>query len=284
MSHPSRTADQGAAPAPPVQRVVIADDTADIRLLLAIALRKRSDVELVGEASDGQQAIDLVAALRPDLLVLDLAMPVLDGLSALPQIRAVSPETRVVVLTALSGSAFRERAKAAGAVALVEKTTSMAELVDELLGAGELLGAVVDTLSPATHHGAGAEGGGPSAARQFVADTLTSWNELDILAVVKLLVSELVTNVVVHTDSAPEVTVRLDSDRVHVEVLDTDVRPPAPRPAGSGATSGRGLALVEALSLAWGFTQTPQGKVVWFDVARSRTRHKPQPLPTVHRT
>ena len=75
---------------------MIADDTDDIRLMLDIALGRRADVELVGEATDGQQAIDLVAALRPDLLVLDIAMPVLDGLSAAPRIREVSPETRVV--------------------------------------------------------------------------------------------------------------------------------------------------------------------------------------------
>jgi DNA-binding NarL/FixJ family response regulator len=252
------------------RRVVVADDTEDIRLMLAIALGRRTDVELVGEASDGQQAIELVAALRPDLLVLDIAMPVLDGLSAAPRIREVSPDTRVVMLTALTGAEYHELAQQAGAVALVEKTTPIGSLVDELLRGADLLGAVLDTLTPSVHQGAAGDPRSPSVARRFVAETLTSWNEAELADVVELLVSELVTNVVVHTAAAPRVTVRLGRDRVHVEVLDTDPRLPTPREADARATSGRGMALVEALSLDWGSTQIVEGKVVWFDVARSQ--------------
>ena len=94
-------------------RVVVADDTPDMRLLLRLSMARRPDIEVVGEAANGQEAIDLAAALRPDLLVLDLAMPVLDGLSALPTLALVAPETRVVILSAMPVEAFATDARSA---------------------------------------------------------------------------------------------------------------------------------------------------------------------------
>ena len=269
MSHPSDAPTASTATGLRARRVVIADDTADIRLMLHIAMTQRADVELVGEARDGQEAIDLVAALRPDLLVLDIDMPVLDGLSALPRIREVAPDTRVVMLTAISNSEYRERAHAAGAVAYVEKTTSIRVLVDELLRATDLLGTLLGTLTPSVHEGVAGDARTPTEARLFVTDTLASWGEDDLADVVELLVSELVTNVVVHTEVAPRVSVRLGRDIVHVEVFDADPTMPAPRTPDRHATSGRGIPLVEMLSLDWGTTPVSGGKVVWFDVART---------------
>ena len=240
-----------------------------MRLLLHLAMEGRDDVQLVAEAADGEQTIDLVAALRPDLLVLDVEMPVLDGLSALPRLRSVSPDTRVVMFSALDSPQNRARAASSGATAYVQKGAAISDLVDELLRAGDLLDAVLDTLLPSTSHlDLPNDATGPSRARRFVTDTLTSWGTSELLSTVELLVSELVTNVVLHTSTAPEVSVRLLGDRVHVEVADADATPPAPRDAGPAATNGRGMALVDALSVAWGWTPTASGKVVWFDVAR----------------
>lgn len=249
-------------------RIVVADDTADIRLMLRIAMASRDDVELVGEATDGHEAIDLVAALRPDLLVLDIGMPKLDGLAALPAIRAASPDTKVVMLTAISTPEHRERARVAGAVAYVEKTTSVRVLVDELLRAAELLDAVLDIVSSPVLRSSGADLAAPAVARQFVTDALTRWGSHDLREVTELLVSELVSNVIMHTGTAPEVVVRLAADRVHVEVSDDDPTPPVPRVAADTDTGGRGLTLIKALALDWGWTPIGAGKVVWFDLAR----------------
>lgn len=84
----------------------------------------------------------------------------------------------------------------------------------------------------------------------------------------QLLLSELVTNAVLHAQSAPDVAISLSRERVHVEVRDQDADVVRPRRASDDEESGRGLALVDALALAWGETHLPDGKVVWFDVAR----------------
>jgi DNA-binding NarL/FixJ family response regulator len=80
-------------------RIVIADDHSLVRQGLAVAIGAAPDLELVGQAANGEQAVELVRGLRPDVLILDLRMPVKDGLSAIPEIRALAPETRILVLT-----------------------------------------------------------------------------------------------------------------------------------------------------------------------------------------
>src|SRR5256885_14049952 len=82
-------------------RVLLVDDVADLRLLLASLFGAHPGVQVVGEAADGQQAVALARQHEPDLIVLDLAMPVLDGVGALPLLRRASPRSRVVVLTAI---------------------------------------------------------------------------------------------------------------------------------------------------------------------------------------
>src|ERR671918_1215733 len=79
--------------------VLIVDDHPLTRDALATLLRG-SEFEVVGEASDGEEAIALAGALEPDLVLLDLSMPGLDGLAALPRLREAAPESEVVVLTA----------------------------------------------------------------------------------------------------------------------------------------------------------------------------------------
>jgi DNA-binding NarL/FixJ family response regulator len=104
-----------------VRRVVIADDVADLRMLLRVALEGASGFDVVGEAGDGLEAIEESRRHQPDLVVLDLSMPNLDGLEALPRILAVSPGTRVVVLSGFAARRMADAALAAGAVAFLEK-------------------------------------------------------------------------------------------------------------------------------------------------------------------
>jgi len=86
-------------PALDAYRVVVADDEASMRELLRVLLSLEPDFEVVGQAGDGVEAVALVAALRPDLVVIDVSMPVMDGLQAIEQIRRVAPSTRVAVLS-----------------------------------------------------------------------------------------------------------------------------------------------------------------------------------------
>jgi two-component system, response regulator PdtaR len=109
------------------RRVVIAEDEALIRLDLKEMLEEEGYV-VAGEAGDGRMAVELVAKLRPDLVILDIKMPVLDGISAAEQIAAMRI-TPVVILTAFSQRDLVERARDAGAMAYLVKPFTKADLV-----------------------------------------------------------------------------------------------------------------------------------------------------------
>jgi DNA-binding NarL/FixJ family response regulator len=101
--------------------VVVCDDQPAFRQLVAIVLGLDSCIDVVGEAGNGREAVALAARFRPDVLLLDIAMPEMDGLEALPLVREASPGTKVVMLTGLTAESVRERALAAGATAFIEK-------------------------------------------------------------------------------------------------------------------------------------------------------------------
>ena len=251
-------------------RVLIVDDVADLRLLLGSLLSAHPGVEVVAEAENGEQAIALAELHQPDLIVLDLAMPVLDGLSALPRLRRVAPASRVVVLTAVPEASDPGTA-ALGAAAYVEKAVATDRLVPDVLAGAGLLDAALaalDVLSDRVDAGFPGEPRSVAGARAFARRALESWREPDLADTVALLLSELVTNAVVHAASAPNVAIHLLPDRVHVEVSDRDSTPVTTRAATPDAESGRGLALVEALAERWGQVELPDGKVVWFDLLR----------------
>jgi signal transduction histidine kinase/DNA-binding NarL/FixJ family response regulator len=113
-------------------RVLVVDDTPDIRMLLSAALGVLGGFEVVGEAEDGAEAIKLVGELRPDAVLLDLAMPVMDGLQAAPEIRRISPDTRIVILSGFSRDRLSDEARAAGADAYIEKGTSPKQIAEVL--------------------------------------------------------------------------------------------------------------------------------------------------------
>jgi len=121
--------DLPVAPAPerdrPVWRVLLVDDARDIRVLLRRVFNADGSYEVVGEAVHGQAAIALADELTPDVVVLDLAMPVMDGLEALPALRRRLPDAKIVVLSGFDGTRMREPALLAGADAYVEKGGSL---------------------------------------------------------------------------------------------------------------------------------------------------------------
>ncbi len=112
---------------PQARRVVIAEDEALIRMDLAEMLAEEG-YEVVGQAGDGLRAIELAESLRPDLVILDVKMPLLDGIAAAERIASqrIAP---VVILTAFSQRELVERARDAGAMAYVVKPFSRSDLV-----------------------------------------------------------------------------------------------------------------------------------------------------------
>jgi DNA-binding NarL/FixJ family response regulator len=109
-------------PTPVATRVVVIDDSEDLRVLLRAALERRGGFEVVAEAEDGAQGVAAVVASQPDVVLLDIAMPVMDGLQALAQIRVKCPTVIVVMLSAFGDtSGVPERALAAGANGYIHK-------------------------------------------------------------------------------------------------------------------------------------------------------------------
>lgn len=112
--------------------IVLADDATLIRDLLRVTLEEIGGFVVVGEAADGSAAIDVVRDAQPDLLLLDLSMPRMDGLEAIPHLLAASPTTRIVVLSGFMASKMEPAAKALGALRYVEKGVSPEHLVRTL--------------------------------------------------------------------------------------------------------------------------------------------------------
>ena len=107
-----------------VRTAVIVDDTTEVRTVLRQALERDGDIRVVGEAADGVSGVATVRRTQPDVVLLDLSMPVMDGLEALPGIRTVSPGTRIIVLSGSDSATMAERAFDRGAHGYLMKGTS----------------------------------------------------------------------------------------------------------------------------------------------------------------
>jgi PAS domain S-box-containing protein len=112
--------------------VVLADDAAEVRALVRAQLRLSGRFEVVGEAGNGIEAIEACRTLQPQVILLDVSMPELDGFGALPEIRRVAPDTRIVVYTGFEERGLAERARELGADALIEKSSSIRDLLARL--------------------------------------------------------------------------------------------------------------------------------------------------------
>ncbi len=114
---------------PATIRIVVADDHAIVRTGLNALLGAQPDMDVVGEAEDGEQAVAQFRLHRPDIVLMDLQMPIRNGLSATTDIRAIDPDARIIVLTTYSGDVQAERAMRAGAVGYLLKTALRTELI-----------------------------------------------------------------------------------------------------------------------------------------------------------
>ena len=111
-------------------RLLIADDHAIVRTGLVSLLSATPGMEVVGDAEDGRQAIAAAERLRPDVVLLDLMMPKVDGATATAEIRARSPETRILILTTFGTSSDLARALENGAHGVLLKSVTNDELLD----------------------------------------------------------------------------------------------------------------------------------------------------------
>lgn len=113
-------------------RVLIADDSPDFREMLRRRLDRDDRFIVVAEAANGREAVDLTVEHRPDVSVVDLGMPVMDGLEAIRHIRERSPDVKVVVLTGWEPEAAAGDAIDEGALAYLEKGTAVSQILTVL--------------------------------------------------------------------------------------------------------------------------------------------------------
>jgi two-component system, NarL family, response regulator LiaR len=151
-------------------RILIAEDQRIVREGLIALLEDEDEVEIVGEAVDGEQAVAMYERLRPDVVLMDLQMPVVDGAEATRRIRERTPRAHILVLTTYATDEFIFKALRAGAQGYLLKDTS----ADDLLDAIRAIAADQTLLAPAVAARvvAGVSGGGP--------ETLTP-RELEVL-------------------------------------------------------------------------------------------------------
>jgi DNA-binding NarL/FixJ family response regulator len=243
-------------------RVLLIDDTVTLRGLLAQALESDSRFVVVGEAGDGRTGVAAAQELQPDAIVLDLAMPVMDGIEALPRLRAVAPAARIVVMSGFKRAPFAANLIRVGAVGYLEKGLPPVLFRRELLAvlgaldAIEPVVAAARTVLPASPPSA-------RAARDFVSGILAGTSAGD-RSDINLLVTELVTNAIVHARSEPQVVVQAYNSLLRVEVHDETSDLPVMRNPDDGRPGGRGLRILDRLASEWGVERRPGGKAVWF--------------------
>jgi DNA-binding NarL/FixJ family response regulator len=118
-------------------RLLIADDCFAVRYGLRLWLRLEPDMEVVGEACDGTEALTMALRLRPSVIVMDARMPHMDGITATKQLRALLPETPVLLLSIDDDPTTRARALAAGATRFLSKFETLTTLPEAIRAAAE---------------------------------------------------------------------------------------------------------------------------------------------------
>lgn len=241
-------------------KVLLADNVPQLRSRLRAVLSQRPGLEVTAEAEDGRQAVALAADHQPDVVVLDLGLPDLEGREVLTHIRNHVPSARVVVFSGprRSGDDW------------------VAERVDRVVSKDEDLGILVEALE--------AVGRQPvqlatialarnlksvRRARDETRRTLTTWGLSPLADDCSVVVSELVTNAVVHAASRCVLRLSNQPRSVRVSVIDFGPGTPEPLAPSEARVGGRGLQIVNALSTAWGVDGLIDGsKIVWAEVRR----------------
>ena len=112
-----------------MKKILIVDDSAIFRRHIMEKLAEEPDIKIVGEAGDGQEALEKVKTAKPDLILLDIRMPRLNGIEVIPQIKKERPESKVIILTIHDLKEYRKAAKDCGADAFILKLCMDKELI-----------------------------------------------------------------------------------------------------------------------------------------------------------
>ncbi|WP_282935216.1 response regulator transcription factor [Paenibacillus sp. RC67] len=116
-------------------KVLLADDQTMIRQGFSYIIGLQADMQLVGEASNGQKAVDLTAELRPDVILMDIQMPVMSGIEAMQEIMRHWPETKTVILTTFDDQEYIYQGIRAGAVGYLLKDAEVEQMLDAIRSA-----------------------------------------------------------------------------------------------------------------------------------------------------
>ena len=130
----------------PAKRILVVDDNAVVRTLVRKLFESQPGFEISGEAENGRDAVGKAEKLKPDLIILDLIMPVMTGLDAAPLLKQLLPDTLIILFTQQEGSEVERQAQAAGIDAVVSKSQVASEL---LLKAQALLDSIERQHDPA---------------------------------------------------------------------------------------------------------------------------------------
>jgi DNA-binding NarL/FixJ family response regulator len=242
-------------------RTVLVDDVDEMRHVVRTLLRRDGRFDIVGEASNGSDAVDVVGAVLPDLVVLDIGMPVLDGIAALPRLRAAAPDARIVMLSGYPAEQMERLSIEGGAVGYLEKGSDVDTLPSQL----HALAAVLDAAQRILDATYSADTSSPRHARRDLRTALADAMNQDSLDVIELLTTELVTNAIKHASSTARVAAELSGRRIRVSVTDDGPGLPVRRTARLDDEGGRGLGLVETLAADWGIDVGDGETTVWFE-------------------
>jgi DNA-binding NarL/FixJ family response regulator len=113
-------------------RILIVDDSSSIRHLLRFFIEHYTDWQVCGEAENGQIAVEKVTALKPNAVILDLSMPVMNGLEAAREITRIAPNVQMVMFTMHTNEQLRKDAQAAGIQAVISKSDTITDLIASL--------------------------------------------------------------------------------------------------------------------------------------------------------
>lgn len=114
------------------KRVLLVDDVETIRRFIGMFIERSDDFEVVAQAGNGQEALDRIAEVTPDVVLLDLNMPGRTGMDVLPELRAKLPQAVIIVFSGFESVAIAEKTRALGADAYIEKGTPAVELLEHM--------------------------------------------------------------------------------------------------------------------------------------------------------
>jgi DNA-binding NarL/FixJ family response regulator len=244
-------------------RVLVVDDVPEMRRMLSTVLGLKG-LRVVGEAEDGRNAVELAAELQPDVVILDLGLPDLEGRDVLTGIRNHAPQCRVVIFSGVR----------------VDDTAELETRVEGYVGKEQELEILLDAVEAAVHRPVQVVTRSfprmlesVARARTMTARALTDWGMGHLAGDGLVVVSELATNAVLHARTPFELRLSSHPRSFRIAVLDHGPGTPEPLAPSGVRPHGRGLQIVDAMASAWGVSGLKEGtKLVWAELpAKTRT-------------